>query len=99
MITNEQLKKFAEDCVGRGDTGIQGAFGEAFPDEDFDDLTAAQLALLDSIVFACDKCGWLCGNDELNSYAGEAYCEDCYDEEMDDWGDEDDDWEDEDDEE
>ena len=39
MITNEQLEKFAEDCVGRGDTSIQGAFGEAFPDEDFDDLT------------------------------------------------------------
>ena len=83
MITNEQLEKFAEDCVGRGDTGIQGAFTETFPDEDFDKLSTQQFMLLDSIVFACDKCGWLCSNDELNSYAGEAYCEDCYDEEMD----------------
>ena len=85
MITNEQLEKFAEDCVGRGDTGIQGAFAETFPDEDFDELSTQQFMLVDSIVFACDKCGWLCSNDELNSYAGEAYCEDCYDEEMGDW--------------
>ncbi len=87
MITNEQLEKFAEDCVGRGDTSIQGAFGEAFPDEDFDGLTVDQLNLIDSIVFECDKCGWLCGDGELNIYAGEAYCEDCYDEEMGDWED------------
>lgn len=98
MITNEELRKFAYDCIGRGDTGIQGAFNMKFPKEDFNELTSEQYALIDSIVFACDKCGWLCGNDEINSYAGEAYCDDCYDEEMEDWGD--DEWEeDEDDEE
>ena len=89
MITNEQLEKFAEDCVGRGDIGIQGAFGEAFPDEDFDKLSIQQFMLLDSIVFACDKCGWLCSNDEANSYAGELYCDDCYnDEDEDEWDEE-----------
>ena len=98
MITNEQLKKFANDCIGRGVVSIQDVFAETFPDEDFDELTDEQLALIDSIVFECDKCGWLCGNDELNNYAGEAYCEECYDEEMENW--EDDEWEeDEDDEE
>ena len=87
MITNEQLEKFADNCVGRSGISIQNAFAETFPDEDFDELSIQQFMLLDSIVFACDKCGWLCSNDELSSYNGEELCEDCYDEETDDWED------------
>ena len=87
MITKEQLEKFAYDCIGKGNTGIQSAFNMEFPKEDFDELTSEQYALIDSIVFACDSCGWLCSSDEINSYAGDIMCDDCFEEEVGDFED------------
>lgn len=82
MITKEQLKKFAENCVGKRGTGIRNAFNMEFPEENFDDLSVEQHSLIDSIVFACDSCGLLCSNDEINSYGGDVMCDECFEEEI-----------------
>ena len=79
-MTHEQLVDFAENCIGRGDIGIQSAFNEQFSDEDFNNLDGEQLGIIDEIVFDCTHCGWLCSTDELNeSNDGENVCQDCRD--------------------
>lgn len=82
MITNKQLVDFAERNVGIGVREISVCFNLSFPEEDFDDLSTEQRAIINSIIFVCGCCGWICGNDEKHSYDGEALCDTCYEDWM-----------------
>ena len=58
---------------------LRGTCMESF---DQDLYTMDELQYLDENIFDCARCGWWCDIDEANSFNGENFCDDCYEEEL-----------------
>jgi hypothetical protein len=80
------IKRLAQDLIGSSGTGFSSIEEYMEEEGEIENMTIAELQMVDDIVFECTTCNWWCGEDEKeeDEASGQWVCTECLNEGKDD---------------